>query len=346
MAEPTPYDLEQDGRIDDLEQVVTTDYTPAEGNEHSFPVENDPMSGEQWAHLAKAWGSGIISYGGAPYRLSNIDDVNNTLVVNAADDEGRESGAVLEGFAHRMTGNVTLEVKAVATATDYMIGIQFDPLREGNPLKLGCFSRPLDTTQGKKYAPIWEGRRNPSSVLSSVNWQTARSRISPTTTVSRERFLPDPRHSGLMWGTLCYTYRDREWFQLQWATEEGGEMVWKNITAPDWENVNLISPRRPYGNQPVQMRRVGRQVFLRGWILRNSLEENFTSDNQSNSGWAVADLPSYAAPTRSVRLSVSGSNASSAGGHSVSVSASGRVTVWVANDVGWVSLDGVSYWTD
>ena len=341
----TDEELEQ--RVKDLESLVVAQYDPPSGPEYSYPVPGEPMSDEMWAHLAKAWGSGVISYGGAPYRIGNVNDVNNTLTVYKADDEGRESGAVLEGFAHRMTENVDLKVGAVSTATDYVIGIQYDPLREGGPLALDVFTRPLNTSQGKKYIPIWEGRREPSSVLSSVEWRTARSRIAPTTTVSRERFLPDPRHSGLMWGTLCYTYRDREWFQLQWATEEGGEMVWKNITAPEWEDLPLASPRQPYGGDPLQMRRVGKQVFFRGWVLRNSLENDFTTDNNANSGWGIVEaLPSYARPKRSVRLPLSGSNSTSASGHSVSVNTSGKVTVWVAKDVGWVSLDNVSYWLD
>ena len=348
--DPTPYDLQQDSRIDDLREIVTTSYEEATGDEQSFPVVDQPMNDDQWAHLAKAFGSGVISYGGAPYRLGNVSDVDNTLTVHRADDEGRESGGIIEGFAHRMTGDVQIKVGPVLETTDYMIGLQYDPVRakeEGHPILLDCFARPLDTTQGKKYAPIWEGTRRPSTVLSSVNWQTARSRIAPTTTVSRERFLPDPRHSGLMWGTLCYTYRDREWFQLQWATEEGGEMVWQNITAPEWENLPLVSPRQPYGGDPLQMRRVGRQVFLRGWVLRNSLQNDFTTDNNNNSGWGIVEaLPSYARPKRSVRLPLSGSNSTSASGHSVSVNTSGKVTVWVAKDVGWVSLDNVSYWLD
>lgn len=36
MAEPTPYDLEQDQRIDDLESLVTADYEPPEGAQYSF----------------------------------------------------------------------------------------------------------------------------------------------------------------------------------------------------------------------------------------------------------------------------------------------------------------------
>jgi len=336
----TNEELEQ--RVKELESLVVAQYDPPSGPEYSYPSPGEPMSDEMWSHLAKAWGSGVISYGGAPYRIGNVDDINNTLTVYKADDEGRESGAVLEGYAHRMTENVDLEVKAVAGATDYVIGIQYDPLREGKPLELGVFTRPLNTNQGKKYIPIWEGTRRPSTVLSSVNWQTARSRISPTTTVSRERFLPDPRHSGLMWGTICYTYRDKTWFQLQWATEEGGEMVWQRIGFSGWSTVDYGSTYKYPGHGSYKaIARDGIRRYLRGrWAIANN--SNFTAP--SSQGYLLWTLDPDDRPPSEERRVVSGYNLADPKWGVVNISSTtGEVRFHPAQNTSWVDIGELSY---
>ena len=48
MAEPTPYDLEQDARIETIESLVTAEYQPPEGTEYSFPVANQGITQEQF----------------------------------------------------------------------------------------------------------------------------------------------------------------------------------------------------------------------------------------------------------------------------------------------------------
>ena len=343
--DPTPYDLQQDSRIDDLREIVTTSYKEATGDKQSFPVVDQPMNDDQWAHLAKAFGSGVISYGGAPYRLGNVSDVDNTLTVHRADDEGRESGGIIEGFAHRMTGDVQIKVGPVLETTDYMIGLQYDPVRakeEGHPILLDCFARPLDTTQGKKYAPIWEGTRRPSTVLSSVNWQTARSRISPTTTVSRERFLPDPRHSGLMWGTLCYTYRDKTWFQLQWATEEGGEMVWQRIGFSGWSKVDYGSTYKyPGHGSSKAIARDGIRRYLRGrWAIAN--DSNFVAP--SSQGYLLWTLDPEDWPPSEERRVVSGYNLAAPRWGVVNISSTtGEVRFHPAQNTSWVDIGELSY---
>ena len=44
MAEPTPYDLEQDARIETIESLVTAEYQPPEGVEYSYPVANQGIT--------------------------------------------------------------------------------------------------------------------------------------------------------------------------------------------------------------------------------------------------------------------------------------------------------------
>lgn len=335
-------ELEQ--QIADLRSLITTDYQPPSGPEYSYPVVNQPMSDEMWVHLAKAWGSGVISYGGSPYRIGNVNDVDNTLTMYAADDEGRESGAVLEGFAHRMTSSVEVPVEAVTTATDYVLGIQYDPLREGNPLKVGCFKRPLDVTSGKKYIPLWEGTRNPSSVLSTVVWNTARSRIAPTTTVSRARYLPDPSHSGLMWGTLCWTYRDKEWHQLQWATEDGGEMVWVNISDPGWETVGYGNTYTYPGHGSAKaIRREPHRRTLRGrWSISSG--KDFIAP--SSAGYLLWNLAPEDRPPSEERRVVVGYNLVRPTWGVVNISSStGEVRFHPAMTTSWLDIGELSYST-
>ena len=340
MADPTLEELQQ--QVEELRSLITTEYEPPEGSEYSYPVVNQPMNDEMWAHLAKAWGSGVISYGGAPYRIGNVNDVDNTLTVYAADDEGRESGAVLEGFAHRMTGNVTVNVPAVTSVTDYVIGLQYDPTRAGNPIQLSAFTRPLATSLGRKYIPIWEGRRNPSSVLSSVKWSTARSRIAPTTTVASAEALPDPRHSGLMWGTLCWTYREREWWQLQWATESGGEMTWQNISRRRWETVGYGATYAYPGHGSLKaICREGSRRYLRGrWKRAN--DGNFSAP--SPNGYLLWTLAPEDRPTSEERRVVSGYNLASPSWGVVNISASdGEVRFHPATNTSWVDIGELSF---
>jgi hypothetical protein len=343
-AEPTPYDKVQDTEIEALKEITTTSYEPPESAEVSFPIVNKPMNDEEWSHLMKAVGSGIISYGGAPYRLGNVNDVDNTVTIYAADDEGRESGGLIEGFAHQLKREKVITVPAVTQTTNYMIGLQYNPLHESSsgPVRLDCFSRPLDTTQGKKYIPIWEGTRSPSTVLSSVTWNTARSRISPTTTVARERYLPDPRHSGLMWGTLCYTYWDRKWFQLRWATEEGGEMVWVNITDPEWEEVadgTYVWPGHGYRRG---QRRIGNTVELRGRAARRDGSLFLADGGSEDPGYTLMYVNDP--PAQEQRF------ITASGGYTnqklcvITVHQNGRVYGRpLLGNISWLSIDGIRY---
>lgn len=339
---------ELETRIAEIEGMVVSEYDPPSGPEYSYPIPGEPMSDDMWSHLAKAWGSGVISYGGAPYRLGNVDDINNTLTVYKADDEGRESGAVLEGYAHRMTEDVTLKVPAVSEETDYVIGLKFDPLNDGRPITLGVFTRPLNTTQGKKYIPIWEGRRNPSTVLSTVEWQTARSRISPTTTVAREKYLPDPRHSGLMWGTICYTYRDQKWFQLQWATEDEGEMVWVDITDPKWSDWVFV-PDGTYVNPGSGFfrgqRSKGDTVELRGRVARADGSKFVAGGGGASGGYTLMYLEPGNYPGASQRFIAASDGYSSNSLCVITVSPDGVVYgTPLMSDATWIGLDGIRFY--
>lgn len=345
-VDPTPYDLEQDEAIQEIRDVVTATPPTNDGAEESFPVVGYGMNDEQWSHLAKAFGSGVLSYGASPYRRGTVSDVSNTIVIRKADDDGRDSGAVIEGFAHRMLGDVTVEVPAVTTTTDYVIGIQYDPVRAkgvGIPLKLDCFSRPLDTSQGKKYAPIWEGTRKPSTVLSSVEWVTARSRIAPTTTVRTEERLPDPRHSGLMWGTICYTYDDRKWFQLTDASSPDG---WTQIGAEwtDWTNPGDTAAyvwaghgyRRGY-------RYRGTELELRGRIARSNGGNFVNGGGGTGKGYqmySIADQKAW--PKREQRFITSSGGTTNQRLCVVTVDTDGVVYAQpILGDVSWLSLDGI-----
>lgn len=328
-------------QIDQLRDLVSSEHDPEDGAEQSYPVPEKPVDDEMWAHLAKSWGSGIISYGGDPYRHGEADDVNNELTIYKADDEGRESGAVLEGFAHRMRDNVTLEVPAVSKETDYVIGVQYDPLREEEPVKLGVFTRPLDTDQGKKYIPIWEGTRRPSSVLSSVRWRTVRSRIAPTTTVLHKNALPDPRHSGLMWGTICYTYQDHVWYQLQWASEEGGEMEWVDITAPLTSSKGSTSTYS--WSESARIERDGKKRRAYGRVRR----ANGGAFSRTSSGYAVWHFGSQDVPARKSKLTqiISGSNASSPALGKITFD-SEAIRIFPLSDSSWFDFAGVEWEVD
>ena len=343
--DPTPYDLDQDSRIEGLREIITTSYETENAIEVSFPVVDRPMNDDEWGALAKAWGSGIISFGQWPYRLnidSDADVTNQVRITPATDVATKDSVGVIEGFAHRLLEDKLLTVPAVTTRTRYLIALQYDPVRaesEGIPIVLDVFAGTLDQSQGKKYALIHEGYRDPSTVLSQMEWKGVRSRLAPTITVHQEASLPNPQHSGLIWGTRCLcTSEGTEWMLGHHEDEDVTRMDWHLISDPEWKVFTLAGSR---GNAShgytSSYQKKGRKVRLRGHITRPG--GNFTVGAE----WVLGTLPTSARPLQDHVEVTAVSGQSSPKYARITVEPSGRIVAYVSDESSWVSIDGVEF---
>ena len=345
MADPTLEELQT--QIDELKDLITTQYEPPSSVESSFPVVDAPMNDEQWGALFKSFGSGVISFGQWPYRLfldPDSDVTNQVRISPATDVATKDSVGVVEGFAHRLLEHKYLTIPAVQVRTRYLIALQYDPVRAqntGEPVVLDVFAGTLDQSQGKKYVLLHEGYRDPSTVLSQMTWTGVRPRLAPTITVHRAVNLPNPQHSGLIWGTRCLcTDEGTEWMLTHHPTTE--VMRWENISDPAWAALPLARYRGQASHGfAAGFQKKGNKVRLRGHITRvvDGREALFPSATEL----VMGTLPSFARPAQDhvVLTAISGqANPRSA---RITVEPSGRVVAYVGSECSWIALDGIEF---
>src|SRR5690625_4480607 len=130
MAEPSNYDLIQDGRLDGLESLITAEYQPPEGVEYSFPVANQGITQEQFRLMFLGQANGMIhgdngtvndspnSTGYRYYLEGHATDSEtnqrNTLILRA----GTSAESIVGGLYQRLNEEMELPFPAVTTTTD------------------------------------------------------------------------------------------------------------------------------------------------------------------------------------------------------------------------------------
>lgn len=353
-VDPTPYDALQDDRLERIEELVSSEYTDDGGTEVSFPVVDQGMDDEQWGALMKAFGSGVISFGQFPYRMIVDDDAdvtNQVRITPATDMATKDSVAVIEGFAHRLLEDKMLTIPAVSTRTKYTVALQYDPVRakdEGTPVILDVFAGTLDQTQGKKYVLVYEGYRDSSSVLSQMEWTPVRSRLAPTITVQRKEHLPNPQHSGLIWGTRCYCSATGEEYLLSHHPTED-YMRWQLLDpaflSPPWVDVkdNSSYPWPGHGSKR-GYRKIGDTLELRGRFTRASGDNFKVGGGGSGFGYYVFNVAAYAGEkiVHEQRFITASAGNQYQKLCVVTVTAEGELYVMpVLEETPWVSIDGV-----
>ena len=115
MAEPTNYDLIQDGRLDSLESLITAEYQPPAGTEYSYPVASQGITQDQFRNMMRGLGKGTITQHTSDtaqnsYRLvdhSSDAETNqrNTLILRPATNTGQAETAS-NGFFHVRTDHM------------------------------------------------------------------------------------------------------------------------------------------------------------------------------------------------------------------------------------------------
>lgn len=307
--------------------------------EESFPVVEQPMSAAQWESVTLGIGDGILDQGGAPYRLRNYSNVDNTVEMTVANGWGYSS-AIVRGFYHKIDEPMTLSIPAVTATTVYSIALQYDPTRTQLPVKLDAFAGDLDTSGGKIYLVLYKLTREPNQLLTDAGYESIYPRVAPTGMVWAYRQLPDPE--SVLYGTIYFVHGDNDLVMSKNAenSSEGANRAWVSLLNPDWEHVNGYYVDAGHGS-PRGIQRIGKTRELRGRLARSN-GSNFQAGNSV--GYQMAqlepgDVPQY---TRSFITTVSGMT--NVGYARIEVSAGlDEVRAWVGQDTSWISLDGVRW---
>ena len=233
MAEPTNYDLIQDGRLDDLESLITAEYQPPAGVEYSFPVANQGITQEQFRlmHLGQANGmihgdNGIVNDSpdstGWRYYLDRHDsdsetNQRNTLILRA----GTSAESIVEGFYHRLTEDLELPFPPVTTTTVYHVTITYDPRDfKTNPVKIQVYPGTPPTSHGRVHVVLYKVERGPNQLLTQATITRYRPYTAGVLSVQNANQLPDPAQYPA--GTLAVPSRDGGGLYVR----QNGGLVW------------------------------------------------------------------------------------------------------------------------
>lgn len=354
--DPTSYDLQQDSRIDALNEIITTSYEEPSQIEYSYPVVGQGMNDEQWQYVALALGSGVMDEGGRPYWLKlNGSEANtnstNTMLLTVSTTTDTAQAAV-RGFYHRLLADKVVDLPAVTSETTYYVVLQYDPLghdRPTGPITVEVVTR-LESTQGKFNIVLWTVKRKPNQLLTDAEILQVRPKLSPTMTVDSDEQRRAISLSGLLWGTLCVVMRTGEiWRAGGQGDASGGPNTWVSVSSPEWvERGDTSGYRWPGFGYKRAQRRVGKTVELRGTIERTGdgyfspgnsyLVMNLSGDNipEKNSYFLVAG--SSGSNPKHGRLVVFGKEAAGK-----VETPPGDVRVFPKEDATWFAIDGVRF---
>ena len=338
MSEPTTYDLIQDTRIQGVEDLVQTTYTPFQGPEFSYPVVHQPMDDEMWQYVTLGMGSGVLDVGGWPYRLTGLSDVTDTGRLSVATTTGTAQ-AILRGFYHRLNQDITLSFPPVSQKTLYQVVLEYDPLRHkepGGPIRVRVLTS-LDWSGGKHYLPLWDVERDPSQLLSQAKVTNRASKIAPVIICDYPDALPDPKTQ--LWGTICYIRHGMQAGRVYMAggtsAPNGGPAEWELADKPVWQNITLRGGYGPAFQQPQWSLTSDGAIQTRGSVKR--LSGALITGRLENFGWLPASI-SFDGMTSTIT--------GGTGSKVVRVETSGsRDLVYYTDDLmQWMSLDGFKAW--
>ena len=341
MSEPTTYDLIQDTRIQGVEDLVQTSYTPFQGPEFSYPVVHQPMDDEMWQYVTLGVGSGILDTGGFPYWLRELSDVTDTGKLTVDTTTGTAQ-AILRGFYHRLNQDMTLSFPPVSQKTVYHVVLEYDPLRHkepGGPIRVRVLTS-LDWSGGKHYLTLYRVTRDPSSLLTGATVERVRPRVAPTIYVRDETHKPDPEKQ--LWGTVCFVGNTGGQYRVASASEAGGSgetLEWVPFHALFHQVGYGITYGYPGHGSQKAIAREGQRRILRG---RWSRPDGQTF-SPSSYGYLLWKLEEQDRPASEERRVVSGYNLAAPNLGVVNITADGEVRFHPVTSTTWVDIGEISY---
>ena len=265
--------------------------------EQSFPLNEQPMSDEQWKQVTLGIGSGVLNEGGDPYRLTNINNATNQVTVNVSTQTGLAQ-AIVAGFYHRIDAPVVVDVPAVTTTTTYWIVLEYSPLRleQGEPPVQLKVVKALDTSQNKQYLVLHKFYRRPNQLLTDANYRSVKPRIAPTLQVRDDTELPEP--DTVIRGTVAVVHGDYP--DIKIAKQDAGQPVaWVSVLSGQWQTLRDHSNTTSFSGSPKQFKRAGVSRSLRGQFYRSS-----GAYTTSSAGYIVTNLAAEDLPKRGMRFPV------------------------------------------
>lgn len=200
--------------------------------ETSFPVLELPLNDQQWKSVTLGIGDGVLDEGGDPYRLSNAENVGNTVRINVDSKKGY-AHSILKGFYHKIDSYMVVTVPAVTAPTTYYIALVYDPLNKSKPVALKVVTA-LDRTSGKEYLLLHKVERAANQLLTDAKFTKYIQKITPSIQVDYPDGLPEA--SSVLFGTKAYCLYTGETFRAafnnQWE-RTGSYKVGIN-SVPSW----------------------------------------------------------------------------------------------------------------
>lgn len=352
MAEPTAYDLEQDERLDQFEEIVTTTYQEPSQIEYSYPVVDQPMNDEQWQYVTLGMGDGILDDGGGAYwlRLNGTEantNSTNSMILAVSETTGTAQG-MLKGFYHRLMADKVLTLPGVTSETIYYVTLQYDPLGHDTPtgpINVRVVTS-LDYTQGKHYVVLWTVKRKPNQLLTDAEVTRLRPRVSPQIYVWDESHRP--RADKVLWGTMCFVGASGNVYRSTSPSDDGvdtGDRKWVKHTDSDLKALTPDAVQRGDGSGyeypghggRLTSTRIGSLVVLEGRVQRESGARFLASQTD---GYYIRTLPSAHRPPSERRFVTKAAGFNGTHYANVRILASGEVYVYVTQDIDWVGVDG------
>lgn len=339
---PTQYDLVQDGRLDNVESLVKTSYSPPSATEYSYPVVDQPMNDEQWQYVTLGLGDGVLDEGGRPYWLRDRENTNNTLKITTSTTTNTAQ-ALVRGFYHRLMQDRTFTVPAVSSKTTYYFCLVYDPsaMRTATgPVSLKMITGAPLWTLGRFYTVLWELDRLPNQLLTDAVVRRVRPKITPAITVNNEADRPNP--AKVLWGTrvLC-TDNNTEYRAAGASDESGGPTFWTPISDPEWiEYPDTPTYKWPGHGYRRAIQRRGKSRRIRGRITPAD-GKAFTPSSNGYLMWTLADGDN----PKSGSFSVGWGNRNSSGvAPAVQLDiAAGEVRAYPTANCNWIDLGDIQY---
>ena len=290
---PSNYDLIQDGRLDDLESLITAEYQPPEGTEYSFPVANQGITQDQFRLMFLGQANGMIhgdngivndspDSTGWRYYLDRHDsdsetNQRNTLILRA----GTSAESIVEGFYHRLTEDLELPFPPVTTTTVYHVTITYDPRDfKTNPVKIQVYPGTPPTSQGRVHVVLYKVERGPNQLLTQATITRYRPYTAGVLSVQNVNQLPDPAQYPA--GTLAVPSREGGGLYVR----QNGGLVWLDA-------LSHLKPG-PWGDMPISQNAHQWTGTAKYRVVPGGLEiyVNVRSHNGTPSATYVVELPS------------------------------------------------------
>lgn len=335
---------ELESQVNELQELVSADYTAPEGPEFSYPAVGQAVDDEMWKFITLALGSGVLDTGGKPYWLEKLGSDSETNQANqmrlTVSSTSKNAQALLNGFYHRLLENMRLDFPMPLSQTTYYVTLELNPLKAKSalgPISVQVYPNELNTESGREHLVLWEVTRKPNQLLTEATIKQIRPKLAPTLTVDTRDQLPPV--SSLIWGTRFLIHSTREEVMAWGSNQNGRPNSWMDITNPPWsEYPDTPTYKWPGHGVRRAIKRTGKKRELRGRIA----PVDGSAMTPSSTGYLLWTIGENDRPAYPSIQPVGGSGASTPAMGKVSIDGD-EVRLYPLNNMGWVDLASIHW---